>query len=95
MKIADLSAKQIIGCLGYYNSYVDKSVSFTKFLDSCEFGQHSHENAPIIYKAMATTESGLDTLHFKAIDHGFYNLYASEEDEIVTALLQNLHHTND
>lgn len=79
MKIKDLSFKQLIGVLGYYNNIPERDkMSFTEFVEKCEKGDPDHENQ-VIYYLKESNELGKKWV---MIDHGFYNLYESEEKEI-------------
>lgn len=80
MRIKDLSKKQLLGALGYWNNSPKTRKHFGRFdlmLEACEVGEGQHEHSPIVIKRGDA---------YDVVDHGCYHLYGSEETEVLEAL---------
>lgn len=82
MKLNEMNVKQLIGALGYYNnaeSDLRERFTFSAFIEKCELSKPIHENSFLIFK---------DENRTTLIEHGFYYLSESEEDDIHWALIR-------
>lgn len=91
-ELKELSGKQIIGIVGFWNNstYIRNMFgdSFSRYVTAIEKGSPYNENSPMILNTIPEEKSTLRST--TAIPNGFYELSEGEEEFIIEILKNKL-----